>query len=212
MLSNQAHDTGVAEDALAEFEVLLTSLVGVLDPFARIIDEVLGLHTVNRQWVGWQKQKWRSAVKKADTILGEVFSGGSAAGQVLTVLTELRNLIHAEGLDVASFGEGRRNQRTWFTIPPETAARIREATGGVDIAAEWSFKVTAEGFWLAEPGQLVDRLVAGVMEALDVITKQLQTVLEKLVPAPTMPKPTYNVELIDQHVGWLLGFNRTSAE
>ena len=154
ILSNQAHDAGVAEDALAEFEVLLTSLVGVLDPFARIADEVLQLGTTKRQLVGWQKHDWRKAVKKANSALGDVFSDGTAAGDVLIVLTRLRNLIHAEGLNLASFGDGRQNQHTWFTIPPETVAGIIETTGRANFAAEWGFKVTSDGYWLADPGPL----------------------------------------------------------
>lgn len=161
ILCNQAHDAGVAEDALAEFEVLLTSLIGVLDPFARIVDDLLEVRTRDRRWVGWQKSKWRAAVKKLDPVLGAAFSGTSNAGQVLIVLTTLRNLIHAEGLDVASFGDGYRNQRTWFTIPPETVAEILKSAGRTNIAAAWGFNVTTEGYWLAEPGPLADRLVTG---------------------------------------------------
>lgn len=206
VLSNQAHEAGVAEDALAEFEVLLTSLVGVLDPLAKVAEEVLELGTGRRDWVGWQKSKWRAAVKKADLVLGAVFAGESEAGRVLIVLTELRNLIHAEGLDVASHGDGRHSQRTWFTIPSETVATIRQATGGFEFGAAWDFTVTPSGYWLAEPGPLADRLVVGVMEAIDVITRRLETVLQQVVAAPPVRQPVHNVELVDKHVGWLLGF------
>ncbi|TDP98475.1 hypothetical protein AXZ95_2373 [Leifsonia sp. 115AMFTsu3.1] len=207
MLSNQAHDRGVAEDILGEFEVLLTTLVGVLDPLAKVTDELFELGTQNPQWIGWQKPKWRAAVKDADPVLGAIFSGGSEAWQVLTVLTELRNLIHAEGLDVASFGDGRRNQRTWFTIAPGTVATIIERTGGINIAALWGFMVTTAGYWLAEPGPLSDLLITGVMKAVDQISRQFEPVLRHLATASPAPQLSYNVELIDRHVGWLLGMD-----
>lgn len=44
------------------------------------------------------------------------------------------------------------------------------------------------------------------MEGLDAITRRLEALLERLVALPPVPKSTYNVELVDRHVGWLLGF------
>lgn len=131
-LLSQKQDIDVSEDIAHAVEGVLTYLVGALD--ARFANNALHLE-LGRPDLGWQRQRFRAAIKKSSTALAALQSAESDLTSVIEVINPLRNAIHGVGLDVVTLLNAADRNRTLIRLAPEDERPIVSAMqrlGGIE--------------------------------------------------------------------------------
>lgn len=164
---NCRQDNNVAEDALTALDICLVFLMGALDAAARVAHRVLGLRPDHLHRAGWQRSDWLGHVEEKEPSLAAVVTAGTAAADIMTILSKLRNTVHEAGLPALAIGFPGRRDGTLVGLPRADTNRILAAAdrrGGRD---SWGLQELLPGRLHADPGVLLDRLLPLVIELLN---------------------------------------------
>jgi hypothetical protein len=198
-------DIDTAEDLLALYEALLTSLMGAIDATARLANTIYQL-PIPMYLVAWQKKDWAKKLKLSASQLWSAYYEHAEHESVLTMLRLLRNTIHAKGLESVAVSERRRVVATWIEIPPSEGKEIAETASRTANPNEWSIQTTDGGRFYADPGPMMDRLILSVLTLLADVQLVLVADLRDLTVTPPMKDDTFlDVEAVDQAHRCLLG-------
>ena len=123
---NRPQNSDVAFEALTAFDLAVLTLMGAVDASARLVHRLLDLAGKNRS-ARWQWADWRKLVAEKCPVAAAAVEAENRL-DVLTVLTELRNTIHAVPLDPLAVVKGRvwrvesRLGNNWGTVSSGLAA------------------------------------------------------------------------------------------
>ncbi|BCW35811.1 hypothetical protein StoSoilA2_18670 [Arthrobacter sp. StoSoilA2] len=198
-------DIDTAEDMLALYEALLTSLMGAIDATARLANTIYQL-PVPMYLVAWQRKDWAKELKLRASQLWSAYYEHPEHEFVLTTLRLLRNTIHAEGLESIAVSERHRVVATWIEIPPSEGKEIAETASQTADPDEWSIQTTDGGRFYADPGPMMDRLILSILTLLADVQLVLVADLRDLTVTPPLKNDTFlDAEAVDQAHRYLLG-------
>ena len=164
---NRAQDNDTADEALSAFDLAMLTLMGAVDASARIAHWLLRLDGSD-QSAAWLNRAWRTRARGASTALDAVFSGSSHL-HALTILTELRNTIHASPLNPLAVANSRRQVTTVIELPPDAVTKLLSALTNLGGAARWGVDTHIRGRHHADPAQLLDALISTITTMLEAV-------------------------------------------
>lgn len=166
---NQPQDNNTAEEALAQLDVVMLSLMAAADVLARVAHRVLGISGSERN-AGWQRKDWSKKLEKAFPELAALVAEGTPGDQVLTLLSRLRNSIHGAALNALAVGSlsGRR-EKTLVGLPQDDADDLVAAIDALGGRDRFGIYDVLPGRVHADPGLLLDAVfveAAGLLDGL----------------------------------------------
>lgn len=175
---NRPQDNDAAEDVLANLDAVLLGLMAALDVTARVTHHVLNIDGSPRA-AGWQRDRWLQRVKHHTPALAELVAADAPGGRTLFVLRELRNSIHEAAMDqLAVLKSTRRREETLVGLPRSAADELLGAMDALGGRTTWGVRELVPGRVHADPGMLLNRLLAGSVNLINQI--MLLTPVERL--------------------------------
>jgi len=164
---NRPQDNDAADEALSAFDLATLTLAGAIDASARIAHHLLSL-TGGDQSVAWLNRAWRKRACAASNALDSVFSGTSHLHAV-TILSELRNTIHATQLNPLAVAISRTQVTTVIELPANSVKQLLSAMRNLGGPSPWGVVKHVSGRHLADPALLLDTLIANITTMLDAV-------------------------------------------
>jgi hypothetical protein len=176
--------SGTADELVFQFETLLLFLTAAFDTAARVAHLV---HIDQKYWqANWRWREWR---KKLPASLGDLADDGSTGAAVLTLISELRNTIHAQALQkVTLAGVGINDILPRLTSDQAVALRRRIVDLGHDPSS-WGIVEQAATTYL-RVDRYTESLLHEAIALLDALIAATATEsLPGVVAADLMPPP-----------------------
>lgn len=210
LLVPQQNDT--AEEALAELDVMLVSLMGAFDAAARVAHLVLGLAPDSIYKAAWQKQRWRRQWSILAPELDLAVTAGSVGHDVLAVLRSLRNTVHGEALQPLAISESSisRREDTLVGLPVRERQVVLDSLDRLGGAATWGVRDLMQDRSHADIRVLVEHLLPASILVLNELLRL--TPVERLgvdTSGDAFSEPTGSdspfAEQIRLRIRWQLG-------
>lgn len=157
------------EDALTLMTQIALWFMGAFDVAALVARHCLGLD-IPEERSAWQRQEWQLAVRRRSPGLAALVEPGSEGGHVLTILREIRNVIHGEAMSPLMFQRGSDGPtETRVKIPKSREAALLasiDALGGPEL---WGAEVLWPNDLHLAAGPFMEQLVSrgiGLLNAL----------------------------------------------
>jgi len=164
---NQPHDNDTADEAIGNLDLVLLGLMAAADVTARVAHRALHL-TGSERAAGWQRAQWVKRVAEVSPELAEIVAPDSSGGLVLKILSTLRNSIHGAALDaLAVGGPGGRRTDTLVGLPHGEAEQVVGAMDALGGREAFGVRELLPERIHADPGQLLDALLARMLELLN---------------------------------------------
>ncbi len=162
---NRPQNSDVAFEALTAFDLAVLTLMGAVDASARLVHCLLDLDGKDRS-ARWQWAGWRELVaEKCPAVAAAVERENRL--DVLTVLTELRNTIHAVPLDPLAVVKGRVPVETRIGLPADRGDAVLASIDRLGGRNAWDIQTHTSGRHHADPGELLDHLIERVAPMLN---------------------------------------------
>lgn len=209
---NRAQSNNTRSTMLANLDVVLLLLTAASDVTARVAHLVLQLPGKPFD-AGWQRQGWVEKVRKACSNLADLLAEGTPGFRTMSILSGLRNTIHAEVLGTLLAHQSSSPTALLFKFPQTQQLKLAEMMKNLGGHQSWGVREIRSGDLHADPGVFTDRLFACVLELLNAVmegtpVEGLPTVVGKLPDAPPEPRDAYDryTETNRSSIRWQLGF------
>ena len=138
----QPVDPSAQEDAAAELDILLSSLMAVFDVAARVAHLMAGLAIDRAHIAAWQKDDWRKSLAVSAPELAKVMTKASTGGDQLEILRQLRNSLHGEAPMALTVASKRQDPapETWVGVRGREGQLLTDALARQGGAAAWGFR------------------------------------------------------------------------
>jgi hypothetical protein len=201
---NRPQDNDTADELMRAFDLALLTLGGAVDASARIVQRLLDV----RGEPSWFKKVWRTKVFNASSDLEAVFAEESHL-HALAILSTLRNTIHAAQLDPLAVSVSWGKVTTVVELPDNAVRRLLSAMNNADGKAAWGTIRHVSGRHLADPGQLLDALIARITAMLEALMTAMPVAgLAGVNPANQRPAPVRLLtgsDVPSESLRWQLG-------
>ena len=120
--------------ALHHLDAMVMFAGGAFDAAAQLVDLVYGLGGGGE--VSWRRKGWRKLLRRADGDVDALMAAHTPGGDLLEVISLLRNTIHTEPLDAMAFERSSMPVATMARIHPPTSVRFLAAVRRLGIERE----------------------------------------------------------------------------
>jgi len=158
---NRAQNNDTQDEALAQLDFVLLSLMGAVDVSARVAHRALGLRQQDEYRAAWQANRagqWLTRVDAVHPSLAQVVHPGSAGENALTVLRLLRNSVHGEALQGLAVSGSGKSLESLVGLPRRDQPLLLAAMDALGGRTAWGARSTLPGRIHLDAGVLVDRL------------------------------------------------------
>jgi hypothetical protein len=187
VVSNQAQDNDLKDQALANLDEVLVLLMGAVDVAARVAHAASGLPGNRVRQAGWQNQGWLEQVRVVVPELADLVSPGSEFTDVLTVLRLLRNSVHGVALQGMSVVRDSQPMQNLVGLPRDDQNELLDAVDRLGGRERWSVTTHAGPVGSTfEPAALVDILFEHVFELLNALMRE--TPVEQMTGVDLTPE------------------------
>lgn len=207
---NCKQDNNVAEDAMIALDTCLIFLMGALDASARVAHRVLGLPPGKVREAGWQRRDWLRSVEAVAPVLAEV-AADTPGSDIVTILSRLRNTVHAAGLQALAIGPRGHREGTLAGLTCREGNQVLDAADRQGGRGVWGLQNLVEGRLHFDPGVLLEQLlprVIGVMNKIMAATPVEQLARVSLKADDSLPPgdqdPAFGKQE-RQSIRWQLG-------
>jgi hypothetical protein len=158
-----------ADEAVRSLDSLALWLMGALDASARVVHQLLGM-SGEACGAGWQKRSWVAKLKKYAPDLAALVDTDSPGGTAVTILSSLRNSVHAEGAaSVQARGRSPTLAGMLVRLPREDSEHLRQAFAELGGEAKWGVEFVADGRIYVDPALLLENVISPVLHLVDEI-------------------------------------------
>jgi hypothetical protein len=174
---NQPQNNDTQTEAIANLDTALVLLMGAVDVTARVAHRVLGLGN-SEHHAAWQDRKrkgWLDQVRKRRPQLAAVVDAGTEGDHTLTILRQLRNSVHGTALKGMAFQRSTAPLESLVRLPLDYEAEILAAMDSLGGRSTWGVNSMQLGNGIGthlDPGVLVDRLFAYVLDLLNALMQR----------------------------------------
>ncbi len=206
---NRPQNSDVAFEALTAFDLAVLTLMGAVDASARLVHRLLDLDGKDRS-ARWQWADWRKLVAEKCPAAAAAVEAENRL-DVLTVLTELRNTIHAVPLDPLAVVKGRVPVETRIGLPADRGDAMLASIDRLGGRNAWGVQTTS-GRHHADPGELLDHLIERVTPMLNDLLQAMSAA--NFSDAPAAPSEDFWARFPGdpaQVYRWQIGLSSYSA-
>lgn len=165
ILLEQTHSS--TEDATFYFDYYLVCLVAAFDTLARAIDDIYGMSSPTRN-ISWRREDWRERLREKEERLAILMSPSGRGGDVLLLLSKLRNYIHAEALQGVMHRINGKPAPLLVRIPEAKVAEILDTIERMD-GGSWRIKRLGADEVFLEIGEIIERVTPLACRVVDEI-------------------------------------------
>ena len=161
------------------FDYLTLLLAGALDAQARVASRV---YSTGIDRPSFRKVQFRRALKKNDAEPLSKVTGAEPFQDLLTMLNELRNLIHEAALEADAVSAGSRSDgyNTLVAAPLASAGKLLDAANRLGGNAKWGLSDRrSAGVWI-EPYSYATTLLTEALKAINAVAHA--TDVSRVVP------------------------------